>query len=365
MKCVFAAGGTGGHIQPAIALASELRRQSPDAEVLFVGGAREQEKQWIADAGFEFRAVQCAPLSGSLARKSMAPAKMVLGAVQCMGLMRRFRPDVVVGFGGYTSFPPLLAALPLGIPRVLLEQNVLPGRTNRLLARLVTEVHSQWEESRTHFTPRVRFRHSGNPVRRAILDSVSQRDAEARCLLVMGGSQGSEAINRLMLGAAEQLGREVPDLEIIHLAGPSYADELRAGYQGAGLRAEVHDYLDDMASAYRKAKLCVCRAGGTTIAELMALGIPAILIPYPYAAEDHQTLNARAVEDHGAGICLQERDMTPKALAEVLCRLFRDPAALSALCEKTHSLAVPDANEKILQALSALSESRKESKYAN
>jgi len=365
MKCVFAAGGTGGHIQPAIALASELRRQSPDAQILFVGGAREQEKQWIADAGFEFRAVQCAPLSGSLARKSVAPAKMALGAVQCMGLMRRFRPDVVIGFGGYTSFPPLLAALPLGIPRVLLEQNVLPGRTNRLLARLVTEVHSQWEESQAHFAPKVRFRHSGNPVRRAVLDSASQRDAEARCLLVMGGSQGSEAINRLMLGAAAQLGQEVPDLEIIHLAGPSYVDELRTAYQGAGLKAEVHDYLDDMASAYRKAKLCVCRAGGTTIAELMALGVPAILIPYPYAAEDHQTLNARAVEDRGAGICLQERDTTSEALAQVLCRLFREPAELDALHTGTRALAVPDANERILQALSALSESMKELRNAN
>jgi UDP-N-acetylglucosamine--N-acetylmuramyl-(pentapeptide) pyrophosphoryl-undecaprenol N-acetylglucosamine transferase len=171
----------------------------------------------------------------------------------------------------------------------------------------------------------------------------------------MGGSQGSEAINKLMLGSAALLAHELPDLEVIHLAGPSYTSELREAYARAGLKAEVHDYLEDMRSAYRRSKLAICRAGGTTIAELMALGIPALLIPYPYSADDHQTLNARAVVSRGAGICLAEKDASPEALTSVVSDLFGNPAKLELLRQNTRSLAMPDASERILQRLSVLS----------
>lgn len=352
MRCIFAAGGTGGHIQPAIALAGELRRARPESEILFLGGQRPQEREWITAAGFNFLPVHSSPLSGSLPRRLRAVGEMGLGVAEALRAARKFKPDAVLGFGGYTSFPPLLAGYILGRPRLLLEQNVLPGRTNRLLARLVTEVHSQWEESRIYFKGRARFWHSGNPIRRSILESLRNVPAGGRgSLLVMGGSQGSEAVNRLMVEAAPALASGRPGLEVIHLAGPKDAPAVQKAYAQAGLKADVYDYLEDMSAAYRRAALAVCRAGGTTIAELMAAGIPALLIPYPQAAEDHQTLNARAVEARGAGICLPEKETSPQRLAEILGQVFSEPEKLNALQQRTHCLAMPDAGEKIAKRL--------------
>ena len=354
MRCILAAGGTGGHIQPAIALAIDLRELREGAEVLFIGGNRAQERVWIEGAGFEFRNVQSAPLSGNLSQRAMVPARMMAGTLQCLKIMRNFKPDVVIGFGGYTSLPPLLASRILRVPSALLEQNVLPGRTNRLLSRIATEVHSQWEEARPYFPPRTRFHHSGNPVKRAILQGVRGADLRGRCLLVMGGSQGSEAINRLMLGAAATLGDRLPGLEVIHLSGPSLAGELLRAYRGAGIEAEVHEYLEDMVPVYRRADLAICRAGGTSIAELMAIGLPAILIPYPFAADDHQTRNASAVAERGAGFCLKEETTDASTLADLVCDLLGDAGKLEALRGKTLALAIPDAGERILDHLSSL-----------
>ncbi|MDP7250721.1 MAG: undecaprenyldiphospho-muramoylpentapeptide beta-N-acetylglucosaminyltransferase [Planctomycetota bacterium] len=359
MKCIFAAGGTGGHIQPAIALASELIESIPNAEVLFLGGRRSQESEWIKAAGFEFLSVECSPLGGGL-KGLTAPPKMAWGTLQCVRILRKFRPDAVVGFGGYTSFPPLVASYLLRVPRVLLEQNVLPGRTNRWMARMVNEVHSQWLESREHIDGRTRFFHSGNPVRRSILDRV-ERSASSRSLLVMGGSQGSEAVNKMMIEAADQIGSEHPELEIIHLTGPCLLDEVRQAYASAGLQAEVHEYLTNMAGAYRKASFALCRAGGTTIAELMAVGLPAILVPYPYAADDHQRKNAMAVQSHGAGFCLDEFTSDGQTIADLIHNLLSTPSLLDSLRQKTHSLAIPDASQRILGHLSDLVHSTRES----
>jgi UDP-N-acetylglucosamine--N-acetylmuramyl-(pentapeptide) pyrophosphoryl-undecaprenol N-acetylglucosamine transferase len=358
MRCIFAAGGTGGHIQPAIALASELIESIPNAEVLFLGGRRSQETEWIKAAGFEFQAVECSPLGGGL-KSLFSPAKMALGTIQCLRILRKFRPDAVVGFGGYTSFAPLLASYVLRIPRVLLEQNVLPGKTNRWMARLVNEVHSQWLESREHIGDRVQFFHSGNPVRRSILEG--ERSSSSQCLLIMGGSQGSEALNQMMIEAADQIGHEHPELKIIHLTGPCLFEEVRKAYAAAGLKAEVHEYLTNMAGAYRRASFALCRAGGTTIAELMAVGLPAILVPYPYAAEDHQRKNAMAVQSHGAGICLDEFTTDGLTIADLIHNLLSTPSLLDSLRQKTHSLAIPDASKRILGHLSDLVHSTRES----
>ncbi|MDA0839280.1 MAG: undecaprenyldiphospho-muramoylpentapeptide beta-N-acetylglucosaminyltransferase [Planctomycetota bacterium] len=359
MRCIFAAGGTGGHIQPAIALASELLESIPNAEVLFLGGRRSQETEWIKAAGFKFHAVECSPLGGGF-RSLAAPPKVALGTIQCLRILRKFRPDAVVGFGGYTSFAPLLASYLLRVPRVLLEQNVLPGKTNRWMARLVNEVHSQWLESRQYIGGGVRFFHSGNPVRRSILEGV-ERLPGAQCLLVMGGSQGSEAVNKMMIEAAGQIGREHPELRIIHLTGPCLFEEVRQAYNLAGLQAEVHEYLTNMAGAYRRSSFALCRAGGTTIAELMAVGLPAILVPYPYAAEDHQRKNAMAVQLHGAGICLDEFATDGKAIADLIHNLLSSPSHLESLRQKTHSLAIPDASQRILGHLADLVHSNRES----
>ncbi|MBI2191731.1 MAG: undecaprenyldiphospho-muramoylpentapeptide beta-N-acetylglucosaminyltransferase [Planctomycetes bacterium] len=351
MKCLFAAGGTGGHIQPALALAAEMREVSPGCEILFAGGHRPQERAWVTSAGHDFRPIRSCPFTGPAHEKALALLRTARGVSEGVRLVRAFRPDVIVGFGGYASLPLILAGCLLGRPRVLLEQNVLPGRTNRLLARLATEVHSQWEEARPHFGRRVVFRHSGNPVRPAIRRAVSSAVAGRSALLVMGGSQGSEAVNRLMLEASPVLGARRPGLEVLHLAGPSGVQELRAAYARAGLRAEVHAYREDMEAVYARAGLAVCRAGGTTIAELMVAGIPALLIPYPHAADDHQTRNAEAVEVRGGGLCLPERALTGEALASYLLGFLGDPGRLSAFQAGTRALAMPEAGRRIADRL--------------
>jgi len=349
MRCIFAAGGTGGHIQPALALAEELKKADAAAEILFLGGRRPQEREWVTRAGFDFRPVHSSPLAGGIMWKVSASLTMSAGTLESLGVMRRFNPDVVLGFGGYPSFPPLLAGSLLKKPKILFEQNVLPGRTNRLLSRMVAQVHSQWIESQPHLWREASFFHSGNPVRRDIIDGTAGVNGDRNALLVMGGSQGSQTINQLMIDAAPLIARRDPDLEIIHLAGQEDGQRVRQAYESAGLAAEVHDYLDDIVSAYCRSSLAICRAGGTTIAELMVAGIPAILIPYPFAAEDHQTRNALIVEENGAGLCLPQKEASPLQLAELVADLYGHPKTMKIFQKQTQSLAMPEASECILQ----------------
>jgi UDP-N-acetylglucosamine--N-acetylmuramyl-(pentapeptide) pyrophosphoryl-undecaprenol N-acetylglucosamine transferase len=275
--------------------------------------------------------------------------------LQSGAILRRFPPDLVVGVGGYASGPMVLRAALSGRPTAILEQNSVPGMTNRMLGRVVRLVVGAFPGA-AGFFPAKKYRLLGNPVRmkvRAGMAAAQPKTGEPG-LLVVGGSQGAHAVNELVAGALERLhaqGRRVP---LLHQTGAADRDAIAARYAAAGVQADVRAFIDDMASAYCGARLVVARAGASTLAELTALGLPSILIPFPHAADDHQTANARDLEAAGAARVLGQADTTPDSLAGLLAGLLDDPAQLAAMGAAARTLGRPEAHREISDALLAL-----------
>jgi UDP-N-acetylglucosamine--N-acetylmuramyl-(pentapeptide) pyrophosphoryl-undecaprenol N-acetylglucosamine transferase len=268
-------------------------------------------------------------------------------------VLRRFRPDLVVGVGGYAAGPTIAAARLLRRTIVLLEQNVLPGVTNRWLAPVADLVVASFDESRAVFRGRVEV--LGNPVRPAVVSAGRTALPDAPSILVFGGSQGARAINRAVVGALPTLSK-ITGLSIVHQTGQADFAETKQAYEAAGVAATVTPYVDDMGAAYARAALVVARAGATTVAELTACGRPAILIPYPHAAHGHQERNARAVEAAGAAVTVLERDLTGAALGSAIADLLADRPRLLRMAEASRALGRPDAGARIAAACLALVE---------
>jgi UDP-N-acetylglucosamine--N-acetylmuramyl-(pentapeptide) pyrophosphoryl-undecaprenol N-acetylglucosamine transferase len=266
--------------------------------------------------------------------------------LQAWRTIGRFRPALVLGLGGYGSAPVVLAAWVRGLPTVLLEQNARPGLANRLLARLACRVCTAFAESAAYFPPRKSV-HTGNPVRRLAPESFQR--GEHFTVFAFGGSQGARSINRAMVEAAVLLKTALPGTEIIHQAGEVEAELVREGYRAAGVAAEVSAFIDNMGKAYGRADLVVCRSGATTLAELAALGKPAILVPYPHAADDHQRANAEVVVARGAAEMILDRELSGERLAARIRDLATDPGRLERMRQAAFSLAVSDAATAVLQ----------------
>ncbi|CDF32627.1 Glycosyltransferase fragment, family GT28, partial [Chondrus crispus] len=295
---MIAGGGTGGHLYPGVALAEEITTRHPDNEVLFVGTRRGLEARVIPELGFPLELIQVSGLKGTGLGKRMQGFMQLPGALwQSMQLVRRFRPDVAVGVGGYASGPAILAARLCGVPTAVLEQNTVPGVTNRILGRMVDAVYVMFDGSADYF-PQGKVQRLGNPIRRQLLENflrppeAVEEGAPFR-VLVLGGSQGAHALNLRMVEAAATLSQAQPTLHVVHQTGRKDRELVEKGYAHAGLSAEVHEFIDDVSAAYRQADLVVCRAGATTLAEVMVAKKPAILVPYPHAADNHQELNAQ------------------------------------------------------------------------
>lgn len=364
MRIAFAGGGTGGHLFPGLSLAEELHRRDPagrradgTARFLFLCTQRDASYGALDEPWLDV-AVLPADHRGGLPKRL---ASLVPAASGAWRALRRFRPDVVVGLGGYGSLAPVFCARLLGIPTVLLEQNVVPGRANRLLARLADEMDCQWEESAQFVRCRDKVRVTGNPIRdrierrdRAAAAAELGLDATTPTLLVMGGSQGATPLNNLMVDALPHLG-EGGAFQVIHLAGGTDAERVAAAYGEQGLRACVRDFLADMALAYSACDLVFSRAGGTSIAEFTALGIPAVLVPLPHAVDNHQHLNARVLEYHGAAVLLEQKTLTAERLAQELRALLGNRPRLAYMAAQSRELGVPRAASVVADRVSALS----------
>ncbi len=349
MRLLIAGGGTGGHVFPALALAERLRAEGGNDEILFVGTAHGLEARVVPARGFTLEIVTIQGFVGkSLGGRMIFFWLLAKSLIQSLRILRRFRPDLVLGVGGYASLPVLVAAWLRGIPYMLHEQNALPGGVNRIMGRRAQRVCLSFAEAAGYFPPG-RTRITGNPVRQGIAECPPLPGKDP-CLLVFGGSQGAQAINRTITEALPLLATLRGRLSILHQTGAADLAEVREGYCKAGWEsAEVVPFIDDMAAAYAPAWLVVCRAGATTVAELAASGRPALLIPFPYAAGDHQTRNAAALEAAGAALLLPQTELTAERLAAVISNLLGDRARLLEMSAAMHRQAKPEAAAAILR----------------
>jgi len=341
------AGGTGGHVFPALAVAKVLRDRG--VAVVWLGVPASMESRVVPANGFPIEWVRVKGIRGKgLTAWVMAPLSIVNAVLQVMAVLRRVRPRAVLGAGGYVSGPGGIAAWLLRIPLLIHEQNAVPGLTNRWLARVAGQVLQAFPGS---FKPSVNARTVGNPVRADIAAipepaaRFTNREGRAR-LLVFGGSQGAQRLNAMVPKALSRLAPERRP-QVRHQAGERGIDAARAAYHEAQVEAEVMPFIDDMAAAYAWADVALCRAGAMTIAELQAAGLGAILVPFPAATDDHQTKNAEAMVSIGAGRVLQERDLTADTLSACIAELTADRARLLRMAQAARRVRVIDAAAQV------------------
>jgi UDP-N-acetylglucosamine--N-acetylmuramyl-(pentapeptide) pyrophosphoryl-undecaprenol N-acetylglucosamine transferase len=362
MRVLIAAGGTGGHIYPGIAVANEAMRRDPKSEIRFVGTARGLEMRLVPRAGFELSIIDSVGLKnvGPLARlRGIAMLPRSFRAAQ--RVIREFRPDIVVGAGGYVSGSVVLTAALMNLPTLVMESNALPGWTNRVLARFVDKAAVSFEASLPFF--RGKGIVTGNPVRREFFEiPARQRDTARFSILVFGGSQGAHAINEAMVAALSSLEECRDVLRITHQTGEADFPSVCSAYLDAGWadQADVRRYIDDMVVSFGNADLIICRAGATTTAELIAAGKAAIMIPFPLAADDHQRKNAEALEAEGAAKVILQKDLTGASLAEEIRELVREPDEVRKLEEASRKLARGDAAAATVDLIQELVESSKQ-----
>jgi UDP-N-acetylglucosamine--N-acetylmuramyl-(pentapeptide) pyrophosphoryl-undecaprenol N-acetylglucosamine transferase len=343
MRAILAGGGTGGHVIPALAIADELKK-SYAAEVLFVGTTRGIENRLVPAAGYPLRLVRVGQLKNV---SLMTRAKTVFDLPRAMWdagrMLNEFAPDVVIGVGGYASGPAMLAAVVKHIPTLAFEPNVVPGFANRVVARFVSAAAVHFDETAKY------FRHAevtGVPVRQAFFEIPAKRGG-APTLLVFGGSQGAHAINEAMIRCLPELLRQAPEIHIIHQTGERDYNDALAAYGGCGESAEVFKFIEDMPAAFARADLVVCRSGASTVAEITAAGKPAIFVPFPRAADDHQRVNAEALARVGAAVVVEESKLEGVWLAETIAALLGDPRRLQVMSAAARGLAHPNAARDI------------------
>ena len=346
---LIAAGGTGGHLFPGIAVADELKARDPETRVVFVGTPRGLESRLVPKAGYELEMLPILPLNGvGFVRMVKGVLALPWAMVKAVQLVRRRRPEAVLGVGGYAGGPIVLVAALLRIPTVVLEPNAKPGFTNRVLKPFVRHAACSYEETRRLFGSKGVV--TGNPVRGGFAKLAPKWHVPPLTLLTFGGSQGARIINRTLVAAIPRLpGPE--QLKLVHQTGPASRDEVAEGYNAAGRKAEVLAFLDDMETRFAQADLVLCRSGATTAAELTAAGKASVLVPFAQAADDHQRGNARALEAAGAARMIEEKDLTPERLATVLTELLSDVAKLTAMEEAARKLARPDAAARVADLL--------------
>jgi UDP-N-acetylglucosamine--N-acetylmuramyl-(pentapeptide) pyrophosphoryl-undecaprenol N-acetylglucosamine transferase len=360
LRVVVAGGGTGGHLYPGIAVAREIRRRDPEARVTFAGTARGLEARVLPREGFELDVIRSGGFKGkSLGTRARNAVLLVSGAAGAWSILGRRSPDVVIGLGGYSSGPVVLLAALRGIPTLLMEQNAVPGLTNRLLARVVSAASVAFDPTTAYFGGKAFV--TGNPVRPEFLEAGHTEIAEGEArppgatgVLIFGGSQGAHAINVAMVEAAAELVAASIDLVLTHQTGERDVDVVREGYRRAGQAARVEPFLFAMAREMTAADLIVCRSGATTVAEITAIGRPAILIPLPTATDDHQRKNAEVLAQVGAAEVIEQRDLTGGRLAGRIVNLVRDPERRRLMGQAARRLARPDAASRIVDRVFGL-----------
>ncbi len=346
MRVVLAGGGTGGHVIPALAIARELQ-EVHQAEILFIGTSRGIETRLVPAAGFKLELVEVGALKnvGTVAR--LATLFALPGAVRrASKLLKDFGADVVIGVGGYASGPAMLAAVVGGIPTLAFESNVVPGFANRIISSYVRAAAVHFEETARYF-PRAVV--TGVPVRKEFFHLPPRELGSPLTLLVFGGSQGASALNRAMMAALPLLKSAVPGLRIVHQTGARDLEQVQAAYREAGMDGQVSAFIDQMPEVFASADLLLCRAGASTVAEVTAAGKPALFVPFPRAADDHQLRNAQALDRAGAGQIIPESELTPEKLTVAVAALLKDRVRLHEMSVAARGLAHPDAAQRIAE----------------
>jgi UDP-N-acetylglucosamine--N-acetylmuramyl-(pentapeptide) pyrophosphoryl-undecaprenol N-acetylglucosamine transferase len=360
LRIVIAGGGTGGHLYPGIAVAREIASRRPDAHISFVGTAKGIEARAVPLAGFPLDLIRSGGIKGkSIVARGRGAALLPVSLVEAWRVVSRRRPHLVIGVGGYSSGPVVLVAALRGVPTLLLEQNAVPGLTNRLLAYHATAAAVSFESTTAFFGEKAFV--SGNPVRPEFLKAAESRTepdtdehASSAKVLVFGGSQGAHAINMAMVEAAEELAAHASRLRLTHQTGERDVEMVRAAYRKARLEADVAPFFDDMGRQLGRADLIVCRAGATTLAEITAAGKAAILIPLPTATDDHQRKNAEALVAVGAAAMLVQSDLTGRTLVRRILALAADRAARTRMAAAALTMARPDAAQVIVDRVMEL-----------
>jgi UDP-N-acetylglucosamine--N-acetylmuramyl-(pentapeptide) pyrophosphoryl-undecaprenol N-acetylglucosamine transferase len=345
MRAILAGGGTGGHVIPALAIARQLQKDYA-AEVLFVGTARGIENRLVPAAGFPLRLVQVGALKNvSLATRFRTFVDLPRAVWDSSRIISEFRPDIVIGVGGYASGPAMLAAVLRRVPTLVFEPNFVPGFANRLVAPLVSGAAVHFAETGRYFR---RCEVTGVPVREAFFQIINKNPVSTRpTLLVFGGSQGAHAINQVVIDSVEELRRRVPGIHVIHQTGERDYNDAQAAYANLGDCVEVYRFIDDMPGLFAQAGLLLCRSGASTVAEVTAAGKPAVFVPFPRAADDHQKRNAEALERAGAGVMLEESKLSRESIVETVGSLFSQPSRLEKMGDAARQLSHPNAARDI------------------
>lgn len=353
---IVAGGGTGGHLFPGIAVAETMAKRRP-CRLLFVGASRGIEARVVPQRGYALRTLPVRALRGQGARGLVSSAlRLPASVASAWRLLGEIRPDLLVGVGGYASGPAVIAAWARRVPTVLLEQNAHPGLTNRLLARLADRVCVAFPESAAYF-PANRTIETGNPVRAPSASPRGERSGFS--VLIFGGSAGARRLNEVGVEAMARLARSAERLHVLHQTGAADLESVRGRYRQHSIDADVRPFIDDMAAAYAAADLVVCRAGATTIAELTALGKVAVLVPYPFAADDHQRKNAESLVARGAALLILDHELTPAGLARAIEPLRADPRRLATMAAAARALGRPDAAERVVDVCLELIQNRR------
>ncbi len=355
LRIAIAGGGTGGHLFPGIAIAHEFMRRDRRNDIIFISTGNPLEKRILSKLNYT---LECITVEGIKGRgwwnQFRSTCKLPKGIFDAFRILRRFKPHLIVGLGSYSAGPVVLTARLLRLKVVLCEQNLLPGITNRLLSRLADMVFISFEESKSHFASNnVCF--TGNPVRQDILNDSRSPGPEDGLeyaqkpftVLIIGGSQGAHRINETVTEALNLLHRK-EDLYFIHQTGTTDEDMVRDAYSQLGVPSMVQAFFDNMSEHYQAADLIICRAGATTVAEITVLGKASLFIPFPYAADDHQALNAGSLTKSGAAEMILEKDLTAEVLAEKIDYFVKHPEALAEMAQKARSFGNPNAAADIV-----------------
>jgi UDP-N-acetylglucosamine--N-acetylmuramyl-(pentapeptide) pyrophosphoryl-undecaprenol N-acetylglucosamine transferase len=342
MRAILAGGGTGGHVIPALAIAQELRARHA-AEVKFIGTPRGLETRLVPAAGFELALIEVGALKNvGLARRLSTLWQLPAAVLRSRRILHDFRPGVVIGVGGYASGPAVLAAEMAGIPTLLFEPNRVPGFANRMVARWASAAAVQFPETTRCFR---NAQVTGTPVRKEFFEIPPRPAGAPATLLVFGGSQGAAALNRVMMESAAAL--QQAGVSLIHQTGERDYNQVQAAYQQSGFSAEVTAFIDRMLQAFARADLLLCRSGASTVAEVAAAGKPAIFVPFPRAADDHQRRNAEALVEAGAAVLIPEAELTAANLVKTVGELLADKDKLGRMAAAAHGLSHPNAAQDI------------------
>jgi UDP-N-acetylglucosamine--N-acetylmuramyl-(pentapeptide) pyrophosphoryl-undecaprenol N-acetylglucosamine transferase len=347
MNVIIAGGGTGGHLFPGIAVAREIQRRKPGSKILFVGAEQGIETRIVPKEGFELRTLPVGGIKGlGVARQLRNLIGMVSGVFKARQILGHFKPDVVIGVGGYASFPMLGAATLFGYPRGIMEQNAIPGLANRVLGKWVNFAAVTDPRTESYFGRRAVI--TGNPIRPEFKSITAKQHAAPYTILIFGGSQGAQAINRAVIEALDSLSDWKNRLRFVHQTGEKQLDEVKRAYAAKGFDADVRTFFNNFHEQYAAADLIVSRAGATTVAEIKAAGRASILVPFPFAADDHQTKNAQAMVEESAAILITNSDLNGKRLSAAIRDLIGDPKRLAEIETNARRIAILDAEARIV-----------------